>query len=456
MKLIQSIKGMKKEYKIELIFLFGIMVYYTMWARVQPLGVSPDETMRYEIAQYIYKYGTLPRGDTPELLNRTWGISYAFNPILAYMLCAVSMKVMSFCNDHAYALLMAARMVSVACGVGTVFFAIRIAKQIFSRREAWMFVLVIAFFPNMAFLSSYVNNDSLALFSGAMILYAWIRAVKEGWSWGNCTMLGVGIAICTLSYYNAYGFILCSILLFGLTILFGEKKTWDWKELFGKGLFISAIVIVLAGWWFVRNYFLYDGDFLGREAMSACAELHAIDGFKPSQASTPQDWGLTPFTMLFNKKPLGYTWINLVLRSFIGTFGAMSIMQPYGIYAMWWIFLLAGLFGTLLRAKELYAVRENGHWRAQGWLNWCMVIAMIIPNVLNVYYSYTTDYQPQGRYSMPMFFPMMYLVTLGYRNIITKWVKNDHYSRVIYQHLGIFAVILGLYSHFAVFMPNYY
>lgn len=196
---IQSIRGMKKEYKIEILFLLAIAVYYTMWARVQPLGVSPDETMRYQVAQYIYEYGTLPRGDTPEILNKTWGISYAFNPILAYMLCAVSMKLMSFFNDHAYALLMAARMVSVFFGVGTVFFAIRIAKQLFSRRETWMFVLVAAFFPNMAFLSSYVNNDSLALFSGAMILYAWIRAVKGGWTWGNCTLLAVGIAICTLS-----------------------------------------------------------------------------------------------------------------------------------------------------------------------------------------------------------------------------------------------------------------
>ena len=131
MNLLQSVKGMKREYKIEILFLFAIMVYYTMWARVQPLGVSPDETMRYQIAQYIYETGTLPRGDTPELINKTWGLSYAFNPILAYMFCALAMKVMSFFNSHAYALLMAARMVSVACGVGTVFFSIQYGLPVF-------------------------------------------------------------------------------------------------------------------------------------------------------------------------------------------------------------------------------------------------------------------------------------------------------------------------------------
>lgn len=455
MKLTQRIKGMKREYKIELLFLLAVMVYYTMWARVQPLGVSPDEQMRYQIAQYMYETGTLPRGDTPELINKTWGFSYAFNPILAYMLGAFAMKIMSFFNDHAYALLMAARMVSVACGVGTVFFSIRIAKQLFSRRESWAFVMVVAFFPNMAFLSSYVNNDSLALFSTAMITYTWIRAVKEGWTCGNCTMLGVSIAICTLSYYNAYGFILCSIFLFGLTILFGEKKTWDVRQLLTKGLFISAIVLVLAGWWFARNYVIYDGDFLGRDAMRQCAELYAKEGYKPSQQTSPKDWGLTPFTMLFNKKPLGYTWIDLVLRSYIGTFGAMSIMQPYFVYYLWWAFILAGLFGTLCSLKDLFAVRKDGHFRAWGWLNWCMLIAMIIPNILNVYYSYANDYQPQGRYSMPMFLPMMYFVMMGYRNIMMRFVKNDHWSRIIYQHLGIFAVLLGLFAYFDVFLPNY-
>ena len=130
-------------------------------------------------------------------------------------------------------------------------------------------------------------------------------------------------------------------------------------------------------------------------------------------------------------------------------------MQPNFIYFVWWTFIIVGLLGTLLSLKDLYAIREEGHFRRKGWLNWCMLLAMIIPNILNVYYSYTNDYQPQGRYSMPMFLPLMYFVTLGYRNIITRWVKDDHWSRIIYQHLGIFAIILGLYSHFAVFLPNY-
>ena len=35
------------------------------------------------------------------------------------------------------------------------------------------------------------------------------------------------------------------------------------------GLVVMAVVAVLAGWWFIRNAILYDGDFIGR---STCAK----------------------------------------------------------------------------------------------------------------------------------------------------------------------------------------
>lgn len=43
-----------------------------MWARVQPMGAGPDEQMRYQIADYIYKHGSLPVGDDPSVRNVVW------------------------------------------------------------------------------------------------------------------------------------------------------------------------------------------------------------------------------------------------------------------------------------------------------------------------------------------------------------------------------------------------
>lgn len=55
-----------------------------------------------------------------------------------------------------------------------------------------------------------------------------------------------------------------------------------------KGLFILVIVCVIALWWFIRNAILYGGDFLGRQASSASAELYARYQYKPSHSKTFQ------------------------------------------------------------------------------------------------------------------------------------------------------------------------
>ncbi len=455
MKVTERIKRIPKEYKLEILFLLAVAIYYTAWAYIQPLGVSPDESMRYDVAKFIYGSGTLPRGDEPAIMNRTWGISYAYNPILSYMIAAAAMKAMSLFSTGPFKLLMAARMVSVAFGVGTVFFAIRIAKKSFNRRMGRLFVLVLAFIPNMAFLSSYVNTDAMGVFCTAAITYGWICALQDGWTKKNCVLLGVSIGLCALSYYNAYGFILCSILLFAATHLFGERRKWDVKGLFCKGMLISVLVLAICGWWFVRNYNLYDGDFLARRAMNECAEEHALEAYKPSQHDTPQDWGLTPIQMLFNREPLAYTWIDLVGRSFIGIFGAMSIAMARWYYLVWWMFFGVGFLGIFLTFRELFALRENGKWRDRGWVNWTMLLAAVIPNVLNVYYSYANDYQPQGRYSFPMIVPFLYFVVTGFDNVVKRRIKDVHKQELVFTHAGAFAVLLGLLSYVGTFLPAY-
>lgn len=69
-----------------LLLVFGI---YLAWACSQRHNFSPDEGMRSRIVQYIYEHGKLPHGGDPEIRDEDWGISYAFNPILSYMISAV-------------------------------------------------------------------------------------------------------------------------------------------------------------------------------------------------------------------------------------------------------------------------------------------------------------------------------------------------------------------------------
>ena len=89
--------GMRKkwykssEQKCELIFLVMIALFLFMWAFVQPFNFSPDEAMRYKVVDYIFRHNALPHGGDPEVLDASWGISYAFYPMLSYMVSYVFM-----------------------------------------------------------------------------------------------------------------------------------------------------------------------------------------------------------------------------------------------------------------------------------------------------------------------------------------------------------------------------
>lgn len=164
--------------------------------------------------------------------------------------------------------------------------------------KAWIFAAFVGLLPGSLFVFTYVNCDALAVFSTAVIVYAWVRYLTEGWTYKNCIILAIGVAVCTLSYYNAYGFILCSIFFFGITLFMEAKQKGNYGDFAKKGLLVCVIVMILAAWWFVRNAILYDGDFLGMNASSICAEKYAKPAYKPSEKQTPQMAGYTLWDML--------------------------------------------------------------------------------------------------------------------------------------------------------------
>lgn len=81
----------KKEYAVW-IFVFAVFVFCLAWALAAPFDASPDESMRYQIVEFIAKHGSLPDGRDPEIRNANWGISYAFNhlPVLPVFLLPIS------------------------------------------------------------------------------------------------------------------------------------------------------------------------------------------------------------------------------------------------------------------------------------------------------------------------------------------------------------------------------
>ena len=450
-------KKISTETVVEILFFLFLLVFYLMWARVQPNGAGPDEPMRYQIAYYIYEHGSLPVGDDPAVRNIVWGISYAFSPILDYMIAAVFMKLVSFITTVPFALLMAARFVNILLGLGTVWLALDMGKRLFDRRKAWIFAAFVGLLPGSLFVFTYVNCDALAVFSTAVIVYAWVRYLTEGWTYKNCIILAIGVAVCTLSYYNAYGFILCSIFFFGITLFMEAKQKGNYGDFAKKGLLVCVIVMILAAWWFVRNAILYDGDFLGMNASSICAEKYAKPAYKPSEKQTPQMAGYTLWDMLNQGFPKseGFSWVELVSESFVGRFGNMNVFMPKWLINNYMDFIKAGFLLIFLHPVKTFTLRVKKQWSVKGMFNWFMLIAMIIPNILNAYYSYASDYQPQGRYSLPMLIPMTYFMVMGYGNLFDVTVKNEKVRKGVYAAICVALMVLALFVFFTVIWPEY-
>jgi len=419
----------------ELLFLLFLFVLLVGWAVALPYNHAPDEEIRFAIPRYIYEHGTLPHGGDEQIRNPIWGSSYGFYPVLSYMISALFMKIASVFSADAQVLLTAARMTSVLFTVGTAFFVIRIGKKVFPECGKWLLVILTALLPGALFIGSYVNNDAMAIFSAAWMVYIWIKGIETEWNYKTCAQLGAAMSICLLSYYNAYGFLVCSFLLFVTTVLLCQKKQWDWKQLFQKGIFIAALVVLLAGWWFVRNYIIYDGDFLGMRTSNQYAEQYAQSVYKPSRHETPFTSGQSFFTVF-------RSWAPTVFYGFVGVFGYMEIFLPKWIYIFYLLLFVTGMIGCLMNIKKLFALRENGKWRAKGFFHWVMFVAIVIPNLLNLYYSFLVDYQPQGRYSMPMLVPFMYFAAVGLQTIADKFIKNEKIQKVVFLITAL--LILGI------------
>ena len=473
-------KILKNERTIEWLLLGLVFAVVFAWSLTTGRPGGPDESMRYAVAKYLYEHpGSLPRGDEAEILNKIWGISYAFYPILSYMVSAVFMWIAGIFSTSEEVLLHAARLADVLFITGAAWFVIQAGKRLFDKEKAFLFSCLVLFLTGFLFLGTYVNTDSLALLAAAMILYAWARYLREGWNWKNCILLAVGMAVCFLSYYNAYGWILWSFFFFCFTVLFcGEGSVKErWKFLVSRGLVIAAITFVLAGWWFIRNYFLYDGDILGRKASTLCAEKYARDGYKPSQHITPakQGWKIKDF-LLYQNPGWRHNWVMTVLVSFIGVFGTFDLYMNETVSKIYLLFLFIGCMGVLFMLREFYwkkrsvtvertqvgstkvkvkTIRTSKKWNKKGLFHLAMAAALITPVILFITYAYYNDNQAQGRYIISAVYPLMYFIVCGYERLLERFVKKKSLHKWFYRGAGLIWCLGGILTYFLVILPHY-
>ena len=426
---------------LAVLIVFTAASYFLLSSQI-PFGDPPDERMRYDVVRFIANHGTLPRGDDPEILNPMWGFSYAFQPMLPYIIMGFTTRaIMHYTTDFPI-LLMAARTVSILCGVLTICLLHAILKRMTDGPIVLAAPLFAALFPGMICISTYVSTESFAILASAIVVYFWVRGIVDGWKTSSCIGLSFGMALCLLSYQNSYGFVLLSIPLFFLTIFQGERNGRARYAAKQTALVVCA-TFLMAGWWFIRNMILYVGDPLARTALNACQEANISPQVRDMLAATPQKLGVTLGAMVTDMRWGVRTW-----QSFVCGFSHSELrLWPviYGVFQVFLIILAAGLLVALI-AGIVWRIRERRAGFHGAVLYGTLLLSAVFPGAIALWYSYVSDFQPQGRYLMPGFVPFLILCATaadGFTSWMPETMQEGNTGRAV---RSIPAVVLAVFA----------
>lgn len=143
-----------------------------------------------------------------------------------------------------------------------------------------------------------------------------------------------------------------------------------------------------------------------------------------------------PLITLFTK----YGFLQVLIGSFFGLYGGMNITAHpvyYFIMLAAYLFFFAVLFNYIIKShnKEKYADGITA------------VILAVISILLVLYYSYFIDFQPQGRYMLPLLPVITYLVSQNKEILQNKYMVSSIMAMGILCHIYVLSTGLkGIFS----------
>lgn len=424
-----------------LVPLLCFLIYFA-WSCVLPINQAPDEETRLAIPFYIVSNGCLPNGFDESIRNQIWGISYAFTPYGSSLLSALFVKIVTMFGAGSACQVVAARLSSCLFGALTVYVVMRIAVDLgFADLTAIVIGTCLGFLPQFAFLSSYLNNDIFSAFCTAMVVWSWVRGIKFCWATGECILLGVSLGLLSLSYYFAYALIPISAVYFLVTAaLQGHKRS----SLFAKAGLVFVVASALGGWFFIRNAIIYSGDFLGMRSYSECAELYAMETFKPSD-----HWTLKSDGQAFMSPLTDPAWLSMTFTSCIGYLGYMAYPLPSILVKIAGAFGAAYIVLPVMTGGAPLILGNSGCASKNKAIKWVFVASLLCsilcPILFSAYRSWATDWEPQGRYIISSWIVVFVLISWGLDSVLKRLGTSAWKKALLCAPLIVltFAMVVG-------------
>ncbi len=360
------------------------------------------------------------------------------------------------------------RVASVLMGMVTVYLTYHIARLVAPQRPevALGAAAINAFTPMFLFISGAVNNDNLAIMLASLALFMMLRFVRMSHQMGTdkawpvqWLWLGVVIGLATLTKEGTLGLI---PMAFGTAMIHTWQRRASAKNspggregattpsqlgtviFHGLGYFLLALLpaVLIAGWWYYRNYVLY-GDWLGWNAFIA------VLGQRPQPATLAQLWD----------ERWGF------LASYWGLFGGVNVPMPGWIYAILNMLLLLSVPGFLVymwrRISYWWQTRSKREARPGEIVdslfefvaaNFALIVCLLF--TLAVVYGLvnwaTTTWSSQGRLAFTAISTLSTLLALG----LFGWLPRMP-ARLAAGAVGIFMFAVAAAAPFLWIAPAY-
>lgn len=307
-----------------------------------------------------------------------------------------------------------ARAVSALLGALTALCVWGAARAIFGPTVALLAALLVALNPQFLFTSALVTNDALLTTLSAALLWL-VVAVRGPWAMAAGGGLLLGLALIT----KLSALLLAPLLAWALW----RVAAGNWRALAGYAALAGGIVLLLAGWWYVRNWLLY-GDPLGLAVFRAEFTTAAFNWRDPA-AWLAAGWQL--------------------LRSFWAFFGWLSVAPPPAITWFYAGITALGLIGWLRRPVLWLNVRPAQAAFALFLLPWLALIWIMA-------FAFTAGLVAwQGR----LIFPALPAIAILLAHGLLAWFANDRLARSLIVAFGTILLALAIYLPPAVIAPAY-
>jgi len=412
-----------------LIFLVLWIFWITFWAWVLPYNMGPDECLHFKTAQFFQTHRGFPIADKDEITfirePGCVGTTYISTPFLNYIIASLSINLGNkFGIERDY---LAARMSSVFFGLIFVFFFYLFLRKMFEKNILLVFAILIStiFIPQVTFIFSYLNHEAYSLASSSFLLFAiyyFFTNPKEHYKTKYFLLLGLAIALQLFAKSNFY-----LLLLIPAIIL--PYEFWKDKKIYLKNLFVLVgLILILSGWFFLRNYLLYK-DLLGVKTYQFITRSNF-----GTRTYAQAGWNL--YDVLFKSH-----WLEETASSFYGRFGYMTIeIDP----VMQWIFRFFVFLGIVGLIKKTLQVKKEKIFSIAKQQALLILFIFLIPiNIaISLHNTLYFDFQNQGRYLFPVLMPLAILVNLGLFGL----VKNKDSQKTLTIAIITGSLLLNFWS----------